>query len=418
MDGTTNKHLSYLRPRPLQVPGRTLDHILFPNCPKFPELDQIKLPESDASQEASAGPSELKSISASSVVASETPKKPAVKLPAAKTVQSSSDPLPARSSTAFPRKQRASSQPANKKITPVTTKVPADASDLKSDESSEDRSDSEGSLDETGITSYGAAVPVDSPGNLDSSSKTKGLEEEQKSMPAAAIAFVSVLIFAFLIIMAVLLAPEGSDRHHGADSDGHLHPSGSTGGKQGRSGEEEASKEDEPTGELGTALPQTASTRKRPFNLAGYGDANAPDGDAASPECDTESCRWESRLVNEMLNATVDPCEDFYAYVCSSAWERSSDDLPYRAAGHAFLINEVTRYLQEHAHSVPYTTTKDVIHSEHNFLDHASIVLSGCLKNAVPKGVHNWDGIRGLLRDVGLENWPYVEPTAAPFSAR
>ncbi|KAH7975322.1 hypothetical protein HPB52_000583 [Rhipicephalus sanguineus] len=448
MDETTHKNLSYLRQRPLRLPGRSLDRMLFPNCPLFPELDNIQLPESDAGRTESAGPSEVNFVSEAPVAAPQTTKQePTKKAPAAKTVQSSSDPLPAGSTTTIPKKdkKRASLKPAikkrlpvkskksfssieeksspveskkttsieNKKSSPVTTMEPAD---LKSEESSEEHDESEESLEETGVPSHGAAASSSDPGDHESSFKSrKGLEEEEKNVPAAVFAFVSVLIVSFLVMVALLVVPRGSDRHNDAHDIEPLRPAEDFGRKKGRSGTEEARKEEEATGDLVTSLPQTTSTRKRYFSLAGYGDASAPDGDATSVECDTESCRWESRLVNDMLNVTVDPCEDFYAYVCSSAWERSSDDLPYRAAGRAFLINEVTRYLQEHAHSVPSAATKDVSRGEHNFLDHSSIVLSGCLKNAVPKDVHQWDGVRGLLRDVGLEDWPYVEPPPQPF---
>lgn len=282
------------------------------------------------------------------------------------------------------------SQEANEKSSPVTAKESPEAS-RKSESSSEDRED------------------TDNPEDPELSLMWKGSTPEQKNAPIMILAFVSVLIVSFLIITAALLAREPSD-HHGADNAGSIRPSGDTGRKKGRSGAEEAGKD--VATDLVTAPQETVATRKRSFNLAGYGDA---DGDATSVECDTESCRWESRLVNYRLNVTVDPCEDFYGYVCSTSWERSSDDLPYRAAGRAFLINEVTRYLQEHAHSVPSAATRDVSHGEHNFLDHSSIVMSGCVKNTVPKGVERWDGIRGLLRDVGLEDWPYVEPPQQPF---
>ncbi|KAH7975320.1 hypothetical protein HPB52_000581 [Rhipicephalus sanguineus] len=288
--------------------------------------------------------------------------------------------------------------------------------DLKSEESSEEHDESEDSLEDTAGPFHGAASSFGDPGDHEYSFETrKGLKEEQKKASPAAFAFVSVLIVSFLVVVAILVVPRGSDGHNDAHDIEPLRPAEASGRKKGRSGTEEARKEEEATGDRVTSLPQTTLTRKRSFSLAGYGDSSVSDGDATSVECDTESCRWESRMVNDMLNVTVDPCEDFYAYICSSAWERSSHDLPYRAAGRAFLINEVTKYLQEHAHSVPSTVIKGVSHGEHNFLDHSSSVLSGCLMNAVPNDVHKWDGIRGLLRDVGLEDWPYVEPPPQPF---
>ncbi|KAL1420674.1 hypothetical protein MTO96_004419 [Rhipicephalus appendiculatus] len=454
------------------MPGRALDHVLFPNCPRFPELDNLQLPESDAGRTESAGPSEVSLASEVPVVAPQTTDDPAAKATAVKTVQWSSDPLPAQSSTTIPKEDKkwAPLQPAIKKRSPVKSKkrpsifnkksssveskkttsvenqktssienkksspfenkksspfekkkslpvTTTESADLKSEESSEDRDDeSEDSLEKTDVPFHGATESSSETDHPESSSQMrKGLKEEQKNVPPAVFGFVSVLIVFFLVIVAILVFPRDSDRHHDAHDTEPLPPVGDIGRKKGRSGADEAKKEEEATDDVVTALPRTTSTRERPFSLAGYGDASAPDGDATSVECDTESCRWESRLVNDMLNVTVDPCEDFYAYVCSSAWERSSDDLPYRAAGRAFLINEVTRYLQEHAHSLPSAVTKDISHGEHNFLDHSSIVLSGCLKNAVPKDVHQWDGIRGLLRDVGLGDWPYVRPPAQPF---
>ncbi|XP_075552450.1 neprilysin-like [Dermacentor variabilis] len=40
--------------------------------------------------------------------------------------------------------------------------------------------------------------------------------------------------------------------------------------------------------------------------------------------CETEGCLFHARLLTKNLNKTIDPCEDFSAYVCS-AWSRSGD---------------------------------------------------------------------------------------------
>ncbi|KAH7938421.1 hypothetical protein HPB49_023255 [Dermacentor silvarum] len=52
--------------------------------------------------------------------------------------------------------------------------------------------------------------------------------------------------------------------------------------------------------------------------------------------------------------------------------------------------------------------------AEHNFLDHASLVLSLCLKKTVAKEDAMWDGIQSMLREVGLEGWPYLD-SPLPF---
>ncbi|XP_077541133.1 neprilysin-1-like [Haemaphysalis longicornis] len=160
---------------------------------------------------------------------------------------------------------------------------------------------------------------------------------------------------------------------------------------------------------LTTAGPETS---KQSFTLVDYEETKAPGGDPANPppfECDTEACQWQRRLVDDKLDLTSDPCVDFYSYVCSPAWELSGD-LPYRTAGKVFLIKEVTRYLQEHMYVLP----EEAGYGDHNFLDHSSLLLSACLNNTAPRGVDQWDGVRAILRMVGLDDWPYMEPPLPP----
>ncbi|CAN8006491.1 unnamed protein product [Ixodes pacificus] len=129
-------------------------------------------------------------------------------------------------------------------------------------------------------------------------------------------------------------------------------------------------------------------------------------------QCSTEACRWQRSLVDDKLNLTVDPCKDFYAYVCSAAWD-SNGALPYKAAGQTYIIGEVLKFIGEHGHSVPAARTN---RSSLNFLDHSSIFLLRCLDNSSSvQGLMRWDGIRGLLREVGLDGWPYVDRPTPPF---
>ncbi|XP_075529897.1 uncharacterized protein LOC142563231 [Dermacentor variabilis] len=50
--------------------------------------------------------------------------------------------------------------------------------------------------------------------------------------------------------------------------------------------------------------------------------------------CDSDVCLWEGRNLYEKFNESVNPCNDFYGYVCgSSSWYRDSqriDTRPYR----------------------------------------------------------------------------------------
>nr|XP_054920673.1 neprilysin-2-like [Dermacentor andersoni] len=40
------------------------------------------------------------------------------------------------------------------------------------------------------------------------------------------------------------------------------------------------------------------------------------------PICESAECLERAQLINESLNASADPCQDFYSYVCSR-WESS-----------------------------------------------------------------------------------------------
>ncbi|KAK8758625.1 hypothetical protein V5799_003741 [Amblyomma americanum] len=68
------------------------------------------------------------------------------------------------------------------------------------------------------------------------------------------------------------------------------------------------------------------------------------------------------------------------------------------------------RYLTERLRAKPGPAAVHFRHDEHSFLDHSSIVLGGCLNNTAAEDATQWDGLRGLLEEVGLGDWPYVEP--------
>ncbi|XP_065305417.1 phosphate-regulating neutral endopeptidase PHEX-like [Dermacentor albipictus] len=247
--------------------------------------------------------------------------------------------------------------------------------------------------------------------------KWKDLSVKEISAQTLMLAVVSALIISYVAMMVVEALSESRD-HHGDGGSESQQPTeaiavyGKSGGvvAQGRA-----------AAAVATSSPASSTaTRRKALSLSDYDDYEAkvtgdPLPSPGAYDCDTEACRWQIRLVDEKLNATVNPCVDFYSYVCSQAWELHGD-LPYRAAGKAFLIKEVTRYLLDHMRALRTAVAESVGPGEQrNFLDHSSIVLSLCLgKTVVAKGDAMWDSIQGMLRDVGLEGWPYVD-SPLPF---
>lgn len=70
-------------------------------------------------------------------------------------------------------------------------------------------------------------------------------------------------------------------------------------------------------------------------------------------------------------------------------------------------------------HLLPAADKGGFSHNQHNFLDHSSLLLTGCLRNQAFQDTNEWDSIRALLRQVGLEDWPYLvappSPPGQPF---
>ncbi|KAH7976259.1 hypothetical protein HPB52_010390 [Rhipicephalus sanguineus] len=229
----------------------------------------------------------------------------------------------------------------------------------------------------------------------------------------AVILVVSLLIASFMAIMVPeLFSKRGSGGFGAPVVTGRRHPPVAS-ERNAKIGDEQV--REPAVSDLLTSRTAPKATKKPVFTLVDYEDTRAPGEEVTYAfECDTDACRWQSRLVDEKLNASVDPCVDIYGYVCSAAWDLNGD-LPYRAAGRAFLINEVTRYLQEHMHTMPAVAATGVDHIEQSFLDRSSLVLNVCLNNKAPKDLTQWDGIRALLRETGLEEWPYSDtPPAQP----
>ncbi|KAH6922584.1 hypothetical protein HPB50_017010 [Hyalomma asiaticum] len=236
----------------------------------------------------------------------------------------------------------------------------------------------------------------------------KGFHVKDFGAQCALIVAVSLLIASFLAITVIELIPRRGNRGFGGSVvTGRKHPPVES-ERHTSFGVEEI--RERAVTELLTSRKTRKATKKPVFTLVDYEDTKAP-GEAATYafECATDACRWQSRVVDEKLNMSVDPCVDFYGYVCSPAWDMNGD-LPYRAAGRAFLINEVTRYLQEHMHTMPAPSAAGPSQAEQSFLDRSSLVLNACLNNTVPNDVSQWDGIRSLLRETGLEEWPYSDP--------
>ncbi|KAH9382125.1 hypothetical protein HPB48_007172 [Haemaphysalis longicornis] len=425
---TSNKPFSYLQPT-LKMPSPYVEQALFPNSPRSPEKNRVKF-YNESAEDAAATPSEPsvgKSAADTFPDSSPSAKTTAEKSPV-RTQEAAMAPATVASGakTTSPKAAVRALGPTTRSANLfsyidnplllecssfITAEEEADGySPIERQTAEDEVALTKDSQRTTGISGEGPITSGVYYAITGAVGTLKNLNLKTISVRGAVATVFSTLLVCLVVTLATgWTSGTGSDHNIGGSSGKAALPVG--GGRN-------AMVETRGEAVLTTAGPETS---KKSFTLVDYEETKAPGGDPANPppfECDTEACQWQRRLVDDKLDLTSDPCVDFYSYVCSPAWELSGD-LPYRAAGQVFLIKEVTRYvcttagyryLQEHMHILP----EEAGDGEHNFLHHSSLLLSACLNNTAPRGVDQWDGVRAILRMVGLEDWPYMEPPLPP----
>ncbi|XP_064485319.1 neprilysin-1-like [Ornithodoros turicata] len=117
-------------------------------------------------------------------------------------------------------------------------------------------------------------------------------------------------------------------------------------------------------------------------------------------ECRTDACLWQSRLVYDKFNQSVGPCDDFYAYVCSSRWygDIEVQNRPYSVSAPGLLILDIAKYLLNY---------RDKEDTPQNFITHSSMFLKTCIqpKNLTTKPAA-WTSIKHLFSTFSLSPWP------------
>ncbi|CAN7942136.1 unnamed protein product [Ixodes hexagonus] len=123
-------------------------------------------------------------------------------------------------------------------------------------------------------------------------------------------------------------------------------------------------------------------------------------------ECLTAACRWHSDYLWDRLNETVDPCDDFYAHVCSAAWFRdggSVSDQPYTDFSVAQLMEDVRQTLWRQR-ATPQASW--------SFPAQAAQLLRLCYGTSS----RGWDDVLDVLAGAGLNGWPYADGPSPAWS--
>ncbi|KAH6934019.1 hypothetical protein HPB50_019486 [Hyalomma asiaticum] len=134
---------------------------------------------------------------------------------------------------------------------------------------------------------------------------------------------------------------------------------------------------------------ENASTSSSPSKRADVVDEAEADRDL----CSSRQCDREAERILNTINASVNPCDDFYAYVCS-AWMRKNEpgSGQDRTSVDYEILDAYSRFLVS------------VLGWKNRELPAAKILFDTCLEP--PVGVFG-ELITMLFYTVGLQRWPY-----------
>ncbi|CAN7939387.1 unnamed protein product, partial [Ixodes hexagonus] len=122
--------------------------------------------------------------------------------------------------------------------------------------------------------------------------------------------------------------------------------------------------------------------------------------------CWTDSCKKNGAYINALVSREMDPCDDFFKYVCSrwtsqydNATPSPDDDLVYR------LESDVHRLLDS---SLPQSVRDTGV------LSPLKRVVDACMSTGKGSDV---DALLDLFSDVNLEGFPFAPPVRSSISA-
>ncbi|XP_075538127.1 neprilysin-1-like [Dermacentor variabilis] len=122
--------------------------------------------------------------------------------------------------------------------------------------------------------------------------------------------------------------------------------------------------------------------------------------------CASSSCQALSRLINGSVNGDLDPCDDFYAYVCDG-WRRSHSLRPSESRRSVF--DEVEQSVRARLHDALWKTFRQSLRNRtgRNVFAKLATVYAACAKSLTPEG-NGVVSMRKFLKHMNLA-WPDEE---------
>ncbi|CAN7939098.1 unnamed protein product [Ixodes hexagonus] len=120
--------------------------------------------------------------------------------------------------------------------------------------------------------------------------------------------------------------------------------------------------------------------------------------------CRSDVCIWMEDYLRGKLNGSVDPCHDFYAYVCSQNWfarDLRVQDRLYQERTTGMMMIDIEKYFGDY-----------LKHNEERYHKYPGVFLHQAISlfpkcNSEQKDDKNLTALKGLLEEYNLGGWPY-----------
>uniref|UniRef100_V5H1L1 Putative m13 family peptidase n=1 Tax=Ixodes ricinus TaxID=34613 RepID=V5H1L1_IXORI len=143
-------------------------------------------------------------------------------------------------------------------------------------------------------------------------------------------------------------------------------------------------------------------TAARIFMMSALVCSTTADTKGEDGVCKTADCIRLGLELSDAINASADPCDDFYDYVCKK-WKNKTEIPPYLPSyGHLWLIREeVAKKINDTLSNM--TTTKFQAASLNEKI---TMAYQSCMKEDSSKPNEEISRLRNTLKKFGIPKWP------------